>query len=79
MQDATLRWQWVPGVRKVSEDQGKKWVKLMYDLHDGQIWGPLARTVTDGVAVAMIGLVLSGFSLCLARLRTCARPASEKS
>ncbi len=42
-------------------------IQLMYDLHDGRFWGSYGVPITDGVSVALIMLVASGYFLCFGR------------
>lgn len=60
-------WQHVakPAVAKVEDS--KRWVQLVYDLHDGRFWGSYGVPLTDAVSGALILLVLSGYGLFLDR------------
>lgn len=54
----------LPATRAESPDTRGRWfVRLAYNLHDGQFWGRAAVVVTDTVAISLIGLTLSGFAL----------------
>lgn len=50
------------------------WLRLAYDLHDGQFWGEWGVWITDATAGATILLVVSG-ALIFVRGRRAARPA----
>lgn len=49
------------------------WLRLAYDLHDGQFWGEWGVCITDAAAGATVVLVLSGF-LMFWRGRRSVRP-----
>ena len=61
-------------------------LQLIYDLHDGRFWGTYGVPITDGVSVALILLVLSGYFLFfgreirrrMARKKAAAAPVREK-
>ncbi|MNK41292.1 Ycf48-like protein [compost metagenome] len=61
-------------------------LQVIYDLHDGRFWGTYGVPVTDGVSVALILLVLSGYILFfgreirrrIARRKAAAAPVKEK-
>lgn len=42
-------------------------LQLIYDLHDGRFWGTYGVPITDGVSIALIVLVLSGYFLFFGR------------
>lgn len=66
--------------------QANQALQLIYDLHDGRFWGTYGVPLTDGVSIALILLVLSGYFLFLnreirrrmARKKAPAAPAREK-
>lgn len=41
--------------------------QVIYDLHDGRFWGAYGVAITDGVSLALIVLVLSGYGLFFGR------------
>ncbi|MEB3196171.1 MAG: hypothetical protein VKP62_03110 [Candidatus Sericytochromatia bacterium] len=45
--------------------EGKRRLQLFYDLHDGQYWRDFGVPITDGVAIALIALVATGYGLAL--------------
>jgi len=60
------RWTLVPAAHSQEDRElvrGRAFVRLAYNLHDGQFWGKAAVFVTDAVALSLLGLVASGLYL----------------
>lgn len=60
------RWALVPAVtarEDLGAARGRAFVRLAYNLHDGQFWGRAAVVVTDAVALSLLALVGSGLYL----------------
>ena len=60
------RWTLVPAPSSredLGPSRGRAFVKLAYNLHDGQFWGRAAVVVTDAVALSLLALVGSGLYL----------------
>jgi hypothetical protein len=71
-------WLHVPRPPAVRHETSRQVMQWAYDLHDGQAWGRFGVPVTDGVAVALIGLVLTGYAVTfnLGARRRRRRPAA---
>ena len=50
------------------EDGSRRWLRWVYALHDGQVWGRAAVFVTDSLALAILFMVTSGLMLATGRL-----------
>jgi uncharacterized iron-regulated membrane protein len=74
-------WSHVPRAVAVPHETSRRLMQWAYDLHDGQAWGRWGVPVTDGVAVALIGLVLTGYAVTFnvgaRRRRRRAAPADQ--
>ena len=54
-------WNLIPRPEpQAGEENSRKWLRWVYDLHDGQFWGRAAVFVTDCLSVAILLLVGSG-------------------
>lgn len=60
-------WQHVAKPTAAISEDSKRWVQLVYDLHDGRFWGSYGVPLTDAVSVALILLVMSGYVLFFGR------------
>lgn len=54
-------WNLVPRpAAAAGEQQSRKWLRWVYDMHDGQFWGRAAVFVTDCVSLSILFLVGTG-------------------
>lgn len=63
----TDTWQHDAQAPRPRTEDSKRWVQLVYDLHDGRFWGTYGVPITDAVSVALILLVLTGYALFFGR------------
>ncbi|MOA36751.1 hypothetical protein D3C78_1582920 [compost metagenome] len=60
-------WDFAPRPKVQEQQDARKGLQLVYDLHDGKFWGTWGVPVTDAVSAALIVLVLTGYGLFFAR------------
>jgi len=61
-------WHHTPKSAAPAAEESRRVVQLIYDLHDGRFWGTYGVPITDAVSVALIVLVLSGYTLFFVRV-----------
>lgn len=56
-------WRLQPRPTSAPRQASRRLMQWAYDLHDGQAWGRYGVPVTDGVALTLIALVLTGYAV----------------
>lgn len=57
-------WTLVPNQPTTSDqatEEGRRWMRMAYDLHDGRMWGQMGVLITDLVALSLLLLVITGW------------------